>query len=358
MDKNNYCIIMAGGIGSRFWPESRPEMPKQFIDILGVGKSLIQQTFERFVKIISCENILIVSSENYLNLIKEQLPLIPEKNILTEPMRRNTAPCILYAALKIKTENKNAKIVVTPADHLILDEDIFLKDVKESLDFANNNVLITLGISPNRPATTYGYIKYGKSIGENNFYKVDNFTEKPNLEIAKDFIKSGNYLWNAGIFIWKNNNIIDAISKFLPEIANIFNKEIDFTSIEKEKESIEKIYSKIEGISIDYGVMEKAENVIVKKTNFTWSDLGTWNSIYNLKEKDENNNVIISNNTTIDNVKGCFIKSTSDKTIVLKDLENFICIDTDDILLICKLENEQEITKLSQKISEKKKDNG
>ena len=345
---------MAGGIGSRFWPESRPEMPKQFIDILGVGKTLIQQTFDRFAKIISQNNIFVVSSDNYLNIIKEQLPLIPEKNILTEPMRRNTAPCILYAALKINGENKNAKIIVSPADHLILEEDIFLNDINESLEYADNDVLITLGINPNRPATTYGYIKSGLSFGKNNFYKVENFTEKPNLDTAKKFLDDGNYLWNAGIFIWQNKNIIKAISKYLPEITEIFNKEIDFTSLQNEKNSINKIYSQIEGISIDYGVMEKADNVVVKKTNFSWSDLGTWNSIYSLKEKDCNDNVIISNNVIAEDVKGCFIKSTSRKTIVLKDLENFICIDTADILLICKRENEQEITKLSQIASNKK----
>jgi mannose-1-phosphate guanylyltransferase len=339
---------MAGGIGSRFWPESSPEMPKQFLDILGVGKTLIQQTYERFVKIIPNKNILIVTSEKYFDIVKQQIPDILDENILTEPMRRNTAPCILYAALKIKHKNSVANVVVTPADHLILNETEFLKDIEEGICFSEKkNGLITLGITPNRPATTYGYIKRGENLNDCNFYKILNFTEKPNSDLAKQFIQDGNYLWNAGIFVWNNDLIINEIKKNLPEIYQKFENDIDFSNQENEKKSIEKIYDKINGISIDFGVMEKSNNVFVKKTDFGWSDLGTWDSIYQLKEKDQNENVILAQKIILENSNGNFIKSNNNnKILAIRDLEDFIVIDTNDVVLICKRENEQKIQDL------------
>lgn len=349
MTENKYCIIMAGGIGSRFWPISSTEKPKQFIDILGVGKTLIQQTYERFIKIIPNENIFVVTNEIYFDLVKKQIPNILTKNILTEPMRRNTAPCILYASLKIKQQNQNAKVVVTPADHLILNEVEFLKDILEAFNFLtnNNDCLLCLGITPNRPATGYGYIKMAENLNKYSFYKVGNFTEKPNSEIAKQFITNGNYLWNAGIFIWENETILNNIKQFLPETYLIFENNINFLNTELEKQTIENIYSEIKAISIDFGVMEKVEKVCVKKTDFGWSDLGTWNSLYSIAEKDKNENVITNNSKIIlNNSNGNYIKSECDKILALKDLDDFIVIDTKDVLLICKRENENEIEKM------------
>ena len=348
MDNFNYCVIMAGGIGSRFWPISRANMPKQFIDITGTGKTLIQQTYDRFIKIIPEDNIYVVTNEEYRNIVKEQLPNIVDDNILGEPMRRNTAPCVLYANKKIELKNPNASIVVTPADHLIVNENKFLNDITEGLKHIKiHDILLTLGITPDRPATGYGYIQQEDILSNDKIKKVKTFTEKPHLELAKLFLQSGDFLWNSGIFLWRNEIIDNAFKLYLPELHSLFSENIEYLNTEKEKSVINRIYSDAKGTSIDYGIMEKAENVYVLKTDFGWSDLGTWNSLYSLLEKDENQNVIACENVITDNAHQNYIKSTSkNKILVLKDLKDYIVVDTDSVLLICKRENEQQIENL------------
>ncbi len=346
MQSSNFCIIMAGGVGSRFWPVSRSNMPKQFIDILGTGKSLIQQTYNRFARIIPSENIYVVTNEEYIEIVISQLPDIPIENILGEPMRRNTAPCILYASMKIGQRDANANIVVTPADHLIIDENDFIKDIEEGLNFVTlNNSLLTFGITPNRPATGYGYIQLTENKNYSKFVQVKTFTEKPHLELAKFFIKSGDFLWNSGIFLWKHKSIIEAFAEHLPEMYNLFIEQKDVFGTYEEKTVVNRIYSDAKSISIDFGVMEKAKNVYVLQTDFGWSDLGTWNSLYTLQDKNEDNNVIVGKNMIIEQSSGNYIYSNSrDKIMLLRDLEDFIIVDTDNAILICKRENEQEIT--------------
>lgn len=339
---------MAGGVGSRFWPVSRTNMPKQFIDILGTGQSLIQQTYNRFAKIILPENIYVVTNEEYIDIVAEQLPNLPAENILGEPMRRNTAPCILYANIKIGLRDENANIVVTPADHLIINEDEFLENILDGLKFITlSNSLLTFGITPDRPATGYGYIQLEENKKKERFVPVKTFTEKPHLELAKFFLKSGDFLWNSGIFLWKHSAIDQEISQHLPELYNLFmeNKSVFGTS--DEKTVINRVYSDAKSISIDFGVMEKAQNVFVLQTNFGWSDLGTWNSLYTLQDKDSDQNVVVAKNLLIEQSKGNYVYSNSpEKVILLRDLEDYIVVDTDGALLICKRENEQEISEL------------
>jgi mannose-1-phosphate guanylyltransferase len=339
---------MAGGVGSRFWPVSRSNMPKQFIDILDTGKSLIQQTYERFSKIIPPENIYVVTNEEYIELVISQLPTIPIENILGEPMRRNTAPCILYANMKIGLKDPNANIVVTPADHLIINEDKFLSNIEEGLKFVTlNNTLLTFGIAPDRPATVYGYIQSAENENNNKFVPVKTFTEKPHLELAKFFLKSGDFLWNSGIFLWKHKVIDEAFSDYLPELYNLFMENKDVFGTYEEKTVMNRVYSDAKSISIDFGVMEKAKNVYVLKTEFGWSDLGTWNSLYNLQDKDEDENVKVGKNILLEQSSGNYIYSASyDKIMLVRDLEDFIVVDTENALLICKRENEQEISEL------------
>ncbi|MDD2635227.1 MAG: sugar phosphate nucleotidyltransferase [Bacteroidales bacterium] len=348
MNKSNYCIIMAGGVGSRFWPVSRSNMPKQFIDILGTGQSLIQQTFNRFSKIIDPQNIYVVTNEEYIELVTLQLPEIPLENILGEPMRRNTAPCILYANIKIGLRDPKANIVVTPADHLIIDESKFLKNIKDGLRFITSNTsLLTFGITPDRPAIGYGYIQLMENKKNEKFVPIKTFTEKPHLELAKFFLKSGDFLWNSGIFLWKHNTIDKAFSEHLPELYNLFMEHKEAFSTYEEKTVINRIYSAAKSISIDFGVMEKAKNVFVLQTNFGWSDLGTWNSLYTLQEKDLEQNVIISKNTLLQESTGNYVYTNShDKVVLLRDLDDYIVVDTEGALLICKRENEQEISDL------------
>ncbi len=339
---------MAGGVGSRFWPVSRSNMPKQFIDILGTGQSLIQQTFNRFSKIIDPKNIYVVTNEEYIELVTAQLPEIPLENILGEPMRRNTAPCILYANIKIGLRDENANIVVTPADHLIINENEFLENIEDGLRFIMpNNSLLTFGITPDRPATGYGYIQLEENKKNARFVPIKTFTEKPHLELAKFFLKSGDFLWNSGIFLWKHNAIDDAFSKHLPGLYNLFMEHKEAFGTYEEKTVVNRIYSAAKSISIDFGVMEKAKNVFVLQTNFGWSDLGTWNSLYTLQEKDSDQNVIVGKNTLLDQSTGNYIYTNShDKVVLLRDLEDYIVVDTEEALLICKRENEQEISDL------------
>ena len=347
MDKNNFCVIMAGGIGSRFWPYSRTQKPKQFLDILGIGKTLLQQTFYRFADICPEENILIVTNADYKELVLEQLPGIIPSNILLEPLRKNTAPCIAYANYKINKVNPDACIVVAPSDHFIFKEKQFKNRIEEGFKFVRNrDALLTLGIKPDRPETGYGYIQISKeevSVAINNLNKVKTFTEKPDYELAKVFHESGEFYWNSGIFIWSLNSIMNAFDKHLSEVNSIFREGISFYNTEKENEFILKTYSKCKNISIDYGIMEKADNVYVLCSDFGWSDLGTWGSLYEKLKKDRNKNTITGQNLFAYDVKGSIVRLSDEKLVVLQGLEDYIIIDTDDILLVCKKKDEQKI---------------
>lgn len=347
MNKNQYCVIMAGGVGERFWPVSRTNKPKQFIDILGVGETLIQRTFKRLLKISPAENILVVTSIRYKDLVISQLPEIPVENILFEPARRNTAPCIAYACHKIATKNPNATVLIAPSDHVILDEPTFLNVAKSALQAASQHPwLITLGITPSRPDTGYGYIKYleGNEYPEDErIYKVGNFTEKPNLEIAEEFLKSGDYLWNAGIFVWSLSSIFAALKNHTPEINELFEQGKDFYFTSEEKSFIDKTYSLCRSISIDYAVMEHADNVYVLKSDFGWSDLGTWGSLFAFRDKDEQHNVIMCKNMLTYDTTNCIIDVPICKMVAVQGLDGYIVMEQDGVLLICKQQDENRI---------------
>lgn len=338
---------MAGGVGSRFWPLSRTHKPKQFLDILGTGRSLLQMTFDRFTQVCPVENIYIVTSQIYKETIQEQLPELKEEQVLLEPARRNTAPCIAYANYKILKKNPNANIVTAPSDHLILKEDDFIKVIKEGLNFVSDkDAMLTLGIKPSRPETGYGYIQVNgnKHVDENkNIYKVKTFTEKPNKELAKVFYESGEFFWNAGIFIWSLQSIMKAFETHLPEIDSLFKEGIDYYNTDKENDFIAETYSDCKNISIDYGVMEKADNVYVYCSNFGWADLGTWGSLHENISKDEQENSIIGDKVFAYDLKNCIVNMPEDKLVVLQGLEDYIVVDSDGILLVCKKEDEQEI---------------
>lgn len=338
---------MAGGIGSRFWPISTAKFPKQFIDIVGNGSSLLQQTYSRFSKIIPNSNIFVVTSEMHKKIVVEQLPDIPQENILCEPMRRNTAPCIAYANLKIKLKNPAANVVVTPSDHYITNEEEFLNNITEGLKFVQiSNHLLTLGIQPNRPATGYGYIQINQDSKNDKFLPVKTFTEKPHLELAKFFVNSGEFLWNSGIFIWKLRTIEKAFEDYLPEIYNIFYENIMYFNTDNEEDVLNSIYSDVKNISIDFGVMEKADNVFVLPADFDWSDLGTWNSLYVSGDKDEELNVNVCEQLVMQNSERNYINVAGKKVVVLDGVTDLVIVNTDDALLICKRENEENIKEL------------
>ena len=355
MNKHNYVVIMAGGIGSRFWPMSRTNYPKQFLDILNTGKTLIQWTFDRFASFIPLENIYVVTSREYMPIVAEQLPDIPMENILGEPSRKNTAPCIAYISFKLFQKDPKASLIVAPADHIILDNKGFNKVCLEALAFVNkHNAFITLGIKPTYPNTGYGYIQYEQHAIIDNVYKVKTFTEKPNLELAKTFLVSGDFLWNAGIFVWQVKNILTAFEKHLPEMYDIFASEIDKFNTPEEEESLEEIYPLCTNISIDFGIMEKADNVYVIPSSFGWSDLGTWNSAYDNLEKDTAGNAIAGDNVIVIDAKHCMVHAPKDKLLVLQGLNDFILVDTQDVLLVCKKEKEQEIKEYVNEVKRNK----
>jgi mannose-1-phosphate guanylyltransferase len=344
MNKNQYCVIMAGGVGSRFWPLSRKAKPKQFLDILGTGRTLIQQTFDRFKKIIPVENILIVSNEEYADLIAEQLPEIHANNILLEPMRRNTAPCIAYSNFKILKANPHANIIVAPSDHLILDETDFINKVTLGLEFVSKQkALLTLGIRPSRPETGYGYIQINPEKVDDHFNKVKTFTEKPDLKMAKLFVESGEFFWNSGIFIWSLPAILDAFNEHLPEIQSLFSEGVQFFNTPEEKPFIQSLYSRCKNISIDYGVMEKAKNVYVMCADFGWSDLGTWGSLYEHQHHDEKSNAITGAKVLTYDTANCIINMPNNKTVVVQGLDDYIVAESNNVLMICKKKDEQEI---------------
>jgi len=360
MNKNDFCVIMAGGLGTRFWPMSKTAHPKQFIDILGTGRSLIQQTYDRFVKIVPRENIFIVTNSSYKSLVETQLPELSQNQIVLEPSRRNTAPCIAYAAYKIAGINKDANMVVAPSDHIILKEEEFVKTIKNALEISrSSDWLLTLGIKPNRPDTGYGYIQYNEQIIDKKYSslrKVKTFTEKPNLEIARSFLKSGDFLWNSGIFIWSLKAIIKAFGQHLPEINELFAPKGKIYNTAKETAFIEKTYTVCRSISIDYGVMEKAENVHVLISDFGWSDLGTWGSLYENMNKNTDGNAIVGKHAMVYDSKNCIINLPKDKLAVIHGLDNYIVVDTEKILLICKKTDEQQIRKFVNDVKIEKGD--
>ncbi len=344
MNKNHYVAIMAGGIGSRFWPMSRTDFPKQFLDILNTGKTLIQATFDRFAQFIPVENIYVVTSDTYKDIVKEQLSAMNPANILCEPSRKNTAPCIAYISYKLDQLNPDANLICAPADHLITDEEAFTKTCMDALHFTSHiKALLTLGIKPTNPNTGYGYIQFEPySVGENVF-KVKTFTEKPDRELARTFVASGDFLWNAGIFVWQVKNIVKAFEKLLPEMHEVFDAEKQLFNTAKETEAIERIYPQCTNISIDYGIMEKADNVYVIPSSFGWSDLGTWASAYETIDKDYLDNAVAGNNVMIIDATKNMVHADNKKLVLLQGLEDFIVVDTEDVLLICKKDKEQEI---------------
>ena len=341
---------MAGGVGSRFWPVSRTGFPKQFIDFFGIGKTLIQSTYERFLKICPAENIFIVTNEIYVDLIKEQLPSMQNYQILAEPIMRNTAPCIAYGSMKIAELNPEAVVIVAPSDHTIAMQDTFIGVIEQSLKAAaENDVLVTLGIKPSRPDTGYGYIQFTSDTLESDeqIHKVKLFTEKPNLELAQTFLQSGDFLWNAGIFICSAKAINDAYKKHLPDMHEIFHQGASSYNTETEKEFISSAYQQCTNISIDFGIMEKAENVYVLPADFGWSDLGTWSSIYDMAEKDYVGNAVIpAEQVMMFDSSNCMVNVPKEKLVILQGLHDYIVVEANNILMICPRAEEQSVKQI------------
>lgn len=341
---DNYCVIMAGGVGSRFWPLSCQTMPKQFLDILGTGKSFIRSTFERFLPIIPISNFLVVTSEMYRDLVLEHIPELTPEQVLCEPLRRNTAPCVAYASYRILKQAPNANIIVAPSDHLVTNECEFQKIMSEGLDFVKgNDNLLTIGIRPSRPETGYGYIQIDCDNKHGNFNKVKTFTEKPNLELAKAFVSSGEFFWNSGIFVWSVGGIINALTKYLPEMTAHFAEGMDSYGTPAERDFINNLYSDCTSISIDYGVMEKADNVFVRQADFGWSDVGSWGSLYTHASKDDKQNATINDKTLLYNTRNSIINVSPAKAVVVEGLDGYLVVETAKNLLICRIENEQAI---------------
>ena len=344
---NTYCVIMAGGIGSRFWPLSKSNRPKQFLDILGTGRTFLQQTLDRFRKIVPLENFLVVTSVDYKELVIDQLPELEESQILLEPLRRSTAPCIAYASYKILKKDPNANIIVAPSDHLIQQEEVFLDEIRKGLDFVSKNeVLLTLGIRPKRPETAYGYIQVESDdpVGNiENLHKVKTFTEKPGIDLAEIFVRSGEFFWNSGIFIWSLPSILKAFNEHLHNISELFERGSKQYGTSNEAAFLNKTYSECQNISIDYGIMEKATNVYVLCSDFGWSDIGTWGSLFEHSDKDANGNVIAGKNVMIYGSKDCIVNMPGDKLVILHGLEGYIVVESDETLMVCRKEDEQQI---------------
>jgi len=350
-----YAVIMAGGIGSRFWPVSTPDNPKQFHDMLGTGKSLIQQTFSRLKKLIPQENILISTHKRYKETVQKQLPKISDLQLVLEPAMRNTAPAILYAALKIYQKDSEAQILIAPSDHWIDKEDTFIKDLETAFKACQkNDILMTLGIQPSHPNTGYGYIKFDENNAiENGIQKVIQFTEKPHLETAKTFLKSGDYLWNAGIFVWSAKSIIEAFKIHLPEMFALFNEGKNIWNTDFEDDFIRDTYPKAESISIDYGILEKSANVKVLAVDIGWNDLGTWGALYQKLEKDTQQNAVINAKGYFTDASGNMIRTESGKKVVIKGLKNYIVVENNGILVILPKDEEQSIKELSLLVDSK-----
>lgn len=348
MNKNYYAVLMAGGVGSRFWPVSTAQFPKQFHDMLGTGETLIQKTFSRLTKLIPQENILILTNDTYNDIVLEQLPQVKQEQVILEPAMRNTAPCILYASLKIEKINPDAIMVVAPSDHWIEDEDAFIENLQLAFDCAGKDeVLMTLGIKPTFPNTGYGYIEYDIE-NTRQIKKVNRFREKPDYATAKMFLQNGNFLWNAGIFIWSVNAVTNAFKKFQPEMYQLFMDGYDSYNSDLEKNFIQENYGKSENISIDYAIMESAANVYVLPAAFDWNDLGTWGSLHDKLDKDNNGNTVVNANVFLENASDNIIRSEKGKTVIIDGLNNYIIVDKEDILLIYPKEKEQEIKKITE----------
>lgn len=357
MNKHHYVAIMAGGIGSRFWPSSRSSYPKQFLDILNTGKTLIQWTYDRFAAFIPPENIFIVTSEEYTQIVKQQLPELNPDNILSEPSRKNTAPCVAYISYKLLQKDPEASLIVAPSDHMILDDENFRKITLRALDFVSHiKSLVTLGVKPTHPNTGYGYIQHEALPVADAIYQVKTFTEKPNLELAKAFLASGDFLWNAGIFIWQVKNVIKAFEIYQPEMFELFDAEKEHFNTPTEKEAINRIYPLCTNVSIDFAIMEKADNVYVIPSSFGWSDLGTWNSAYDNLEKDYLGNAVAGENVIVIDATKCMVSAANEKLVVLQGLDDFIIVDTKDVLLICKKEKEQSIKEYVGEVKRNKGD--
>ena len=340
----NHIVIMAGGIGSRFWPMSTPEYPKQFVDVLGVGKTMIQMTVERFMPLCPLDNFWIVTSADYVDIVHEQLPEIPLEKILAEPAMRNTAPCIAYACWKISQKNPYANVVVTPADALVQDVNEFRKVIGKALDFTSTEKrIVTVGIKPTRPETGYGYIAAGHACEDSPVLKVDSFKEKPVLEVAESYLAAGNYLWNAGIFIWNINTIVESLREYTPDLAAKMDCMAVAFGTEAEQNKVAEIFPTCEKISIDYAVMEKAPYIYTVPGDFGWSDVGTWGSLWTLLPHDENGNAIVGENVHLNDCKGCIVHAPGASSVVLQGLEDCIVVERDGRLLICRLSEEQRI---------------
>lgn len=347
MNENNYLVILAGGAGSRFWPISSEELPKQFLDILGCGRTLIQLTLERFNGLIPKENVWVVTAEKYREIVMEQLPEIPLGNILCEPCRRNTAPCICYVSWKIKKLNTKANIVVSPSDHLVVDIQAFQSAIDDSLSFAaETDAVVTLGLKPTRPETGYGYIKADltySSSRKHNIFRVDEFKEKPTLEIAKEYIQSPNYLWNSGIFIWNVNTIINAFRVYEPEVSSIFEGLMPYYGTDKEQNKIDESYPQCKNISVDYAILEKAEEIFVFPASFSWSDLGTWNSLREQSDMDKYGNVCIGDNIKLYDTYNTIVHTCDKKEVIVEGLDGYVVAEKEGKLLVCRLSEEQRI---------------
>ena len=352
MNTNYYAVIMAGGVGSRLWPVSTEKYPKQFHDLLGSGESLLQRTFSRVNQLIPSENILIATNKLYEELVLEQLPKISAKQLLLEPTMRNTAPCILYAALKIRQQNENAVMLVAPSDHWIENETEFIKNIETSFNSCSQeDILMTLGIQPSHPNTGYGYIQFKENSSE--IKKVKTFTEKPNLEKATQFLVSGDYLWNAGIFVWSVSSILDSFKKHLPEMVNILETEDNVYNTNFEDDFIKRNYEKCENISIDFGIMERSKKVHVLPVDFGWDDLGTWSSLYNKLGKDTHQNATVGATTIFKDANGNMVSTKNGKKVVVQGLQDFIIVEKDDVLVICPRKDEQDIKQLRTEAKEK-----
>ncbi len=370
MPQNNFCIIMGGGIGSRFWPCSRVNKPKQFLDIFGTGRSLLRMTVDRFSSFIPKENILIVTNAQYKDLVLEQIPELDESQVLLEPMRRNTAPCIAYACWHIRAKSPDANIIVSPSDHLILDESAFKASLQEALDYTRtHSELLTLGVRPSRPETGYGYIQMKKSknktndgtndktndeTNDSNIQRVKTFTEKPSLEIAQTFVESGDFLWNSGMFVWHINAILTAFERHLPDLYESFNEGKQYFATDKEQEFINELFPLCSSISIDYGIMEKSDNVSVLPVDFGWADLGTWGSLYDLKKRDEQENVTVRGNSAFYEAKGNLVSlEDPDSLVVVQGIDDCIITQSENVLLVCKRAEEQRIKEFMSDASRK-----
>lgn len=342
---------MAGGVGSRFWPASTEETPKQFLDILGVGKSLIRLTFERFLNLVPAERILIVTNKKYKKITQEHLPELPEENILCEPSRNNTGPCVAYTALRLQAMNPDAIFVTAPSDHVILKEEAFLSRIKEAFSFVEqNDAIVTLGIQPTRPDTGYGYIQMAESASTDGPKSVSSFREKPNLETAKEYVADGSYLWNAGIFIWKAKELLASFDKNEPDITKVLSEDTSQFNSPGEQAYIDRVYPNTPRISVDYAILERADNVFTIPADIGWSDLGTWNSLHAYLDKDDNNTVTLGAKTHLIDTSNSIIRTESDKVVVIKGLDNYIVVDEPGALLIYPKSDEQEIKEVVRSI--------